>query len=1093
MKKFSFLTALVALTALAFIFWSPLSRGLAQIGIYFDEKEPDIPTMLRNAKNSVSKEDFLERRAEAFGVLRGLGNNEEFDPNLRHAALEKMAQQEQELLNRPPSDEKFSLLAAWTAIGPNPIIAGSARYSGRTIALAVHPTNPDIVFAGTAQGGLYRSTNGGTSWTPLMDDALSLAIGAIAFAPSNPEIVYVGTGEPNFSVDSFFGVGVYRIDNATTTANVSGPFNRDAGNIDQMTGRAVSEIVVHPTDPNIIFVSTTSGLGGIAGSSTSTLPSRGIFRSNNAAGSSPTFARLTGLAGNLNASIRDIAIDPTNPNVLVAGVVATGPTGGIYRSADTLASTPTFTQTLSYTGTSTSELTTEFTSIHPVGDANATFYAASGNLGGRVLISTDGGVNWTQQIDNNFCTPQCFYDIAIAVDPTNVNRLYLGGAPAVVAAFSTNGGTSFTEGGSGVHVDTHALAVSPSNPTVVYLGTDGGVYKSTNSGASYTHLNTAEFFATQFMSIAVHPTDPNFTIGGTQDNGTNYYPPAGGSWTRVDGGDGGYTVIDQNAADTTNVRMYHTYFNQTNNVVGYATRATTSAGWSFRGCNGTTPNNGITCTDTVLFYAPLEGGPGNPNSVYYGTDRLYRTVDNGLNHTVVSQAPIQSGVALSAIGISPQDDNVRLIGLRNGGLWGTTTGSSTLVDMDPSNQIPNAFVARTVIDPQNVNTAYVTLSVFGQQSVWKTTNLNSTPPTWTNITGSIPLVPVSAFVVHPTNSQLLYAGTDIGVYASTNGGTSWAPFGTGLPRSAVFDMAITAGSPRKLRIATHGKGMYEIPIVENSSIKFIDFDGDTKTDISIFRPNVGEWWINRSTTGATVAAQFGASTDLPMPSDFTGDGKTDITFFRPSTGEWFILRSEDSTFLSFPFGTNGDIPRAGDFDGDGKADPTVFRPSTNTWFISRSGGGTTIAGFGVAGDQPIPADYDGDGKYDIAIYRPTVGEWWISRSSDSAVYAYQFGTSTDKVIPADFTGDGKADSVFFRPSTGTWFVLRSEDSSFFSFPFGANGDIPVAGDYDGDGRFDPGVFRPTENNWYINRTTAGLLIAGFGVTGDRPIPNVVVP
>jgi uncharacterized delta-60 repeat protein len=272
-----------------------------------------------------------------------------------------------------------------------------------------------------------------------------------------------------------------------------------------------------------------------------------------------------------------------------------------------------------------------------------------------------------------------------------------------------------------------------------------------------------------------------------------------------------------------------------------------------------------------------------------------------------------------------------------------------------------------------------------------------------------------------------------------------------------------------------------------------DFDGDGKTDISIFRPASGEWWLNRSSTGATVAAQFGLSTDKPAPADFTGDGKTDVAFFRPSSGEWFILRSEDSSFLSFTFGANGDVPVVGDFDADGKADPGVFRPASNEWFILKSSGGVIITTFGTAGDIPVTADYDGDGKTDIAIYRANSGEWWISRSSNASVYAFQFGTSTDKPVQGDYSGDGKADVAIFRPSTGYWFILRSEDSSFYSVPFGANGDIPAPGDYDGDGKFDTAVFRPNGSTWYVQRSTAGTLITTFGIAGDRPIPGVFVP
>jgi murein DD-endopeptidase MepM/ murein hydrolase activator NlpD len=272
-----------------------------------------------------------------------------------------------------------------------------------------------------------------------------------------------------------------------------------------------------------------------------------------------------------------------------------------------------------------------------------------------------------------------------------------------------------------------------------------------------------------------------------------------------------------------------------------------------------------------------------------------------------------------------------------------------------------------------------------------------------------------------------------------------------------------------------------------------DFDGDSKTDISIFRPSVGEWWINRSSSNQTVAAQFGSPTDKIVPADYTGDGKTDIAFFRPSTGEWFILRSEDASFLSFPFGTTGDSPVVGDFDADGKADPTVFRPATGEWFILKSTGGTLITTFGTTGDVPVTADYDGDNKSDIAIFRPSDGSWWYVRSSDNQTRVFSFGVSTDKPVPGDYTGDGKADIAVFRPATGEWFFQRSEDNSFYSFPFGQNGDLPAPGDHDGDGRFDAAVFRPSSSTWFLNQTTAGVGIVTFGITSDRPVPNAFVP
>ncbi len=275
---------------------------------------------------------------------------------------------------------------------------------------------------------------------------------------------------------------------------------------------------------------------------------------------------------------------------------------------------------------------------------------------------------------------------------------------------------------------------------------------------------------------------------------------------------------------------------------------------------------------------------------------------------------------------------------------------------------------------------------------------------------------------------------------------------------------------------------------------FFDFDGDTKTDISIFRPSNGSWWYSRSSNNLTEVYSFGNSADKIVAADFTGDGRTDIAVWRPSTGVWYIQRSDDNSFFSFPFGTSGDVPAPADFDGDGKADAAVFRPSTATWYILRSGdGGTSIVGFGLNGDIPAVNDYDGDGKADIAVFRPSNGSWWILRSASGATYSTSFGLGTDKPVPADYTGDGKADIAVWRPSDGRWFVLRSEDFSYYDAPFGSTGDIPVAGDYDGDGKADFAVFRPSNTTWYLQRTTAGTAFITFGNATDKPVPAAFVP
>lgn len=272
--------------------------------------------------------------------------------------------------------------------------------------------------------------------------------------------------------------------------------------------------------------------------------------------------------------------------------------------------------------------------------------------------------------------------------------------------------------------------------------------------------------------------------------------------------------------------------------------------------------------------------------------------------------------------------------------------------------------------------------------------------------------------------------------------------------------------------------------------KAFDYDGDGKTDLSVFRPNTGVWWIQNSLDSNTRAYQFGQSADRIVPADYTGDGKTDMALFRDGT--WFVLRSENFTFFAAPFGLATDIPAPGDFDADGKADLAVFRQTVGTWFIQRSTQGFVAIPWGANGDVPTVGDYDNDGQADVAIFRSSNGSWWVRRSRAGNLVVV-FGNSTDKPAPADYTGDGKTDIAFFRPQNGNWFVLRSEDLSFYSAPFGANGDVPVVGDYDGDGRADLAVFRPTTATWFINRSTQGSLIQAFGQNGDRPTPAAFVP
>jgi len=946
MKHRTIATVLILLVLLFFMIWSfgssaansssqtteknPLPEN-ESAGVFQEDENGDADADLGKWGSRTSREEYIRARDAYIGLKRGFEAGRPFNPRLRRDAIEQM--QRQEGGSRLESLVNGGLTPAaggtWTAIGPTLVANGQAlsggntAVSGRVTAVVVDPTSASNVYVGTAQGGVWRSLNGGTTWENIFDNADSLAVGALALSPADPTKLYVGTGESNGCGDCFFGAGLYRIDNVNNTPSLVGPINpsQTVGNLTYniFNGRGITRILVDPNNAATIFVSTASGIGGSGGNAKSTTPPvapRGVWRSSNAtsAAGSISFQKLVVTTINSvdipntgNAPITDMVMEPGNANNLLVGVIDPllgGTGGGIYRSVNALSATPSFTQVYQTpAATSTVPNARVNFAINKVGSV-ITAYAATGESasGTNCTSASQAGVvrkqvdpfnlnnTWTTKLGfgGGFCGGQCFYDIAIAVNPNDASEVYLGGS----ARSSCSDGMKKTTDGfatgpntlrddNGLHADSHALYYDGFGN--IYTGNDGGIWKRLSSapaGTAWTNLNAAPLNTLQFYSIAVHPTDQFLTIGGTQDNGTEFQRTSSGNWSQAEGGDGGYCLIDQSATDTTNVTMYHTFFNDSSQI-GFDRIINTAClpirnSWPTRGvgfvpngdaedptiipCDGTASykHNGLSLSDNVLFYAPLALGPGSPNTFYFGTDRLYRSNDRGDTMTVVSQASITSpggaGSPVSTIGIWPGGDNIRIVGTQNGQVWATSTGSSTLVNLAPPIPVnpsgsTNKFIGRALIDPNNKNVAYVTLSYYAPagQGIWKITNLvaaaGSSPaaPVWAAAGNGIPSIPINALAIDPINSNNLYAGTDIGVYFSSDGGANWSPFGTGLPKVAVFDLQIQPTS-RLLRAGTHGRGIWETAL-QNPAPSTIQFqassaavtEGAVSTTINITR------------------------------------------------------------------------------------------------------------------------------------------------------------------------------------------------------------------------------------------------------------------
>lgn len=298
-----------------------------------------------------------------------------------------------------------------------------------------------------------------------------------------------------------------------------------------------------------------------------------------------------------------------------------------------------------------------------------------------------------------------------------------------------------------------------------------------------------------------------------------------------------------------------------------------------------------------------------------------------------------------------------------------------------------------------------------------------------------------------------------------------------------------------------GLAVDDVAVSWEQNIFRADFDFDSQTDVSVWRPSNGNWFIQKSGGGTTFIADWGRSAlgDIAVPGDYKsivagGTAGTDVAVFRPSQGNWYVLQN-NTTPAIVNWGQTGDIPVPGDYNGDAAADFAVFRPSQGNWYVKLNGTpNSTVRGWGTAGDKPVQEDYDGDGSTDIAVFRPSEGNWYIVDSFTGAARVVNFGVATDKPVPADYDGDRKADIAVFRPSEGNWYIMRSSDGRQTVTNWGNSTDIPVPGKYDADAKYDIAVFRPSEGNWYIIKSTDNtVLLKSLGVAGDVPVPSTYIP
>ncbi len=718
----------------------------------------------------------------------------------------------------------------WSSLGPNNV-------GGRILALAINPSSPSTVWAGSASGGLWKTTTAGigtSAWSFVNTGFNALSVGAIAIDPLNPQNMLIGTGEISFyhsgivgtpGARSSYGLGVLR----TSDGGVSWAATNLAWTFPQAT--AVMKIVFNPVNPLTAFAAT----------------SEGVWKSTD---------------GGLNWSISspvlmamDLVMNPADTSMLFAahGNLNSTANPGIYRTTDAGA---TWTQLAG--GLPTINFGRTGLAVSPA--APATVYAgvSSGDPanGGSIGLykSTDYGATWTQKALDNYVGSQGWYDNVVAVNPASAESVFCSGLDIYR---STNGGTSLNQqsdwtsgylgsippGGSEgtsvyAHADHHAIAFDPVNRKTIYFGTDGGVFKSTDGGNNFFGVNGG-LVTTQFYNgFASAYNDSTVALGGLQDNGVIKYT---GStvWRKVDGGDGGWNAIDP----TNSAVMYDEY-------VYLAISKTTNGGSSWSTLSGGLP----TGSANANFIAPFAMSHSTPSVLYAGARNVYKSTNGGGSWTATNGGSNLNGTKISALAVSftHRDTVMAATGSSASSspvfqVFATTNGGTTWSNVSAS--LPSRFPTDIEFDPTNSATAYVTFSGYGTPHVFRTTNLGQS---WNDISTGVD-IPHQSVAVDPDDPSSIFVGTDLGVYHSSDYGAHWEAYSTGMNPAMVLDLSICY--PKKtIRAATFGSGVYERPLVHTPRI-------------TVLTPNGGENLITGEIVSITWTSKFVSTVNVDYSTD----------------------------------------------------------------------------------------------------------------------------------------------------------------------------------------------------------------------------------